>query len=223
MLRPQRRRSRRSSPAAPDAVAQPPAGPALEMSPISPASAGRRRTATVGSPSELLRSRAAGCYASRVAGRTARGRPTTAIKDDNDYKRIFSSDKAQHPLEMYGVLARLLDSVEGFFRKNASGIDQVYRNNLQFHVLMVVSWALNEHSTLPAPRITKLDLSMLTEPQLNAAVQWVRLEFDAAGAEDRTAKNRAFTQRLKTNWFVAATIPVAATTPTAPVPTDAIT
>lgn len=154
---------------------------------------------------------------------TARGRPTTAIKDDNDYKRIFSSDKAQHPLEMYGVLARLLDSVEGFFRKNASGIDQVYRNNLKFHVLMVVSWALNEHSTLPAPRITKLDLSMLTEPQLNAAVQWVRLEFDAAGAEDRTAKNRAFTQRLKTNWFVAATIPVAATTPTAPVPTDAIT
>jgi hypothetical protein len=88
---------------------------------------------------------------------TARGRPTTAIKDDNDYKRIFSSDKAQHPLEMYGVLARLLDSVEGFFRKNASGIDQVYRNNLKFHVLMVVSWALNEHSTLPAPRITKLD------------------------------------------------------------------
>jgi hypothetical protein len=154
---------------------------------------------------------------------TARGRPTTAIKDDNDYKRIFSSDKAQHPIEMYGVLARLLDSVEGFFRKNASGIDQVYRNNLKFHVLMVVSWALNEHSTLPAPRITKLDLSMLTEPQLNAAVQWVRLEFDAAGAEDRTAKNRAFTQRLKTNWFVAATIPVAATTPTAPVPTDAIT
>jgi hypothetical protein len=121
---------------------------------------------------------------------TARGRPTTAIKDDNDYKRNFSSDKAQHPLEMYGVLARLLDSVEGFFRKNASGIDQVYRNNLKFHVLMVVSWAPNEHSTLPAPRITEIDLSMLTEPQLNAAVQWVRLEFDAAGAEDRTAKNR---------------------------------
>ena len=48
---------------------------------------------------------------------TARGRPTTAIKDDNDYKRIFSSDKTHHPLEMYGVLVRMLDSVEAFFRK----------------------------------------------------------------------------------------------------------
>jgi len=143
---------------------------------------------------------------------TARGRPTTAIKDDNDYKRIFSGDKAQHPLEMYGVIVRLLDNVEAFFRKNASQIDQIYRNNLKFHVLMVLGWALNGNSTLPAPRITQLDLSTLTEPQINAVVQWVRQEFDAAGAEDKTAKDGTFTQRLKTNWSVAATTPAAATT-----------
>jgi AIPR protein len=150
---------------------------------------------------------------------TARGRPTTAIKDDNDYKRIFSSDKAEHPLEMYGVLIRLLDSVEAFFRKNASSLDQVYRNNLKFHVLMVLGWALNGYSTFPAPRIMQLDLAKLAEAhQVNAVVQWVRQEFDVAGAEDRTAKDSAFKQRLKANWSVAATTAAAAATPAASVP-----
>jgi hypothetical protein len=123
---------------------------------------------------------------------------------------------------MYGVLVRVLDSLEVFFRKkNASRIDQVYRNNLIFHVLMVLCWTLNGHSTLPAIRITQLDLSKLTEAQVTAVVQWVRREFDAAGAEDRTAKDSAFTQPLKANWSVAATTP-AVTFPTASVQTGAV-
>lgn len=136
---------------------------------------------------------------------TARGRPTTAIKNDSDYKRIFSGDKGRHPLEMYGILVRMLDSVETFFRRNSPAIDPIYRNNLRFHVLMVLSWALNQSSTLPALRIPQLDLSKLTEAQLASVVVWVRHEFDAAGAEDRTAKDGAFTQRLKANWSIAAT------------------
>jgi AIPR protein len=154
---------------------------------------------------------------------TARGRPTTAIKGDNDYKRIFSSDKTQHPLEMYGVVVELLDRVEGFFRRNSWRIDRVYRNNLKFHVLMVLAWALNGNSTLPARRITQLELFKLREAEISAVVQWVRQEFDFVGAEDRTAKDSAFTQRLRSNWSVAATRPALATTLTSAVGTDPAT
>jgi hypothetical protein len=131
---------------------------------------------------------------------TARGRPTTAIKDDGDYKRLFSSNKVTHPLEMYGVIVQLLDSTEIWFRKNAGEFTQVYRNNMKFHVLMVLSWALNGSSTLPAQRITQLSLAKLTDAQVNAVAQWVLQEFEAAGADDRTAKDTTFTQRLKSNW-----------------------
>jgi hypothetical protein len=94
---------------------------------------------------------------------TARGRPTTAIKKDEDYKRLFSRDRSTHPLGMYGNIVKLFDRVEAWFRKNGSNIDRRYRNNVKFHVLMVLSWAINGSSTLPAQRIAQLDWSKVTD------------------------------------------------------------
>jgi AIPR protein len=130
---------------------------------------------------------------------TARARPTTAIKDEADYKAIFSGDKAQQPLEMYGAAVRMLAAVEAHFRLIADLNNQAHRNNLKFHVLMVLDWSINGSSTLPALRIPQLDLSKLTAERVEAVSDWVFSEFDAAGAEDRTAKDGAFTKRLKSN------------------------
>jgi hypothetical protein len=138
---------------------------------------------------------------------TARARPTTALKVDADYKRIFSGDKTVHPLSMYGAAVKMLASVEKYFKTNASGLDRVVRNNLKFHSLMVLGWALNGDKTLPPLRIGQLDLSKLTDPQVKKVVDWVKGEFLAAGAEDKTAKDTAFTNRLVANWTPAATTP----------------
>ena len=131
---------------------------------------------------------------------TARGRPTTAIKKDEDYKRLFSSDRSTHPLGMYGNIVRLLDRVETWFRKNASIIDRRYRNNVKFHVVMVLSWAVNGSATLPAQRIGQLDFETITDDRINAVAQWVFAEFDALGGEDKTAKDRELTVQLKSDW-----------------------
>jgi len=139
------------------------------------------------------------------APHTARARPTSAIKDEADYKRIFSADKNTHPLEMYGVIVQMLDKVEAYFRTAADQIDQVYRNNMKFHLLMVLGWALNANTTLPAKRITQLDLSMLADAKVKAVADWVFTEFANAGPEDRTAKSGIFTERLKSNWNPAKT------------------
>ena len=136
---------------------------------------------------------------------TARARPTTAIKNDADYKRIFSGDKTKHPLEMYGVAVRMLDRVERHLKSLQGGDLRVYRNNLKFHVLMVLSWALNNSSTVPAPRITQLDLSKMTDLQVEKVATWVFGQFKIAGAEDKTAKDKSFTNQLKLNWNVLAT------------------
>lgn len=45
---------------------------------------------------------------------TARARPTTAIKDEKDYALIFSGDKAQQPLEMYGAIVQMLSKWRSF-------------------------------------------------------------------------------------------------------------
>lgn len=140
---------------------------------------------------------------------TARARPTSAIKSEDNYKRIFSGDKAQQPLAMYGVIVRLLDQIEKHFRSRAGQVDRVYRNNLKFHALMVLAWALNGSKTLPALAIPHLDLSKMTDLQVKTVTDWVFEEFNAAGPEDRTAKDSAFTDRLKANWTVGVTTPPA--------------
>ena len=43
--------------------------------------------------------------------------------------------------------------------------------------------------------------------QVKAVVEWVFLEFQNAGVEDKVAKQAAFTERLKSNWTVSATAP----------------
>lgn len=137
----------------------------------------------------------------------ARARPTTAIKDDDDYREIFSGDKAKHPLPLYGVVVQLLDRVDAYFRSVADQANQVHRNNLKFHVLMVLSWALNGGSNVPAPAIPHLAPDKATPEQLKAVSDWVFQEFDKAGTSDRLAKDKAFTQKLQDGWTPALTAP----------------
>jgi hypothetical protein len=138
---------------------------------------------------------------------TARGRPTTAIKKDEDYIRIFSRDGDTHPLGMYGNIVKLLDIVESWFRANSSEIPRSYRSNVKFHVLMVLTWAINGSSTLPAQRIAQLDLTKATAPQIGSVSDWVFKEFDALGGEDKTAKDSGLTVHLKEKWLPSKTQP----------------
>jgi hypothetical protein len=143
----------------------------------------------------------------KQAPHTARARPTTALKDQATYDSIFSSNRDTHPLDIYGVATRLLDAVEAYFRSIQTPANQIYRNNLRFHVTMVLAWAIHGSTTLPAQAYGKLDLGKVDEPQLKAVTDWVFSEFDQFGAEDRTAKVAAFTDRLKNDWTMAKTKP----------------
>jgi hypothetical protein len=137
----------------------------------------------------------------------ARARPTTALKDAATYTSIFSSNRTTHPLEIYGTAIRLLTDVEEYFRSIQTPANQVYRNNLRFHVAMVLSWAIHGGSTLPALALRQLNMSKITGPQIKAVTDWVFSEFDKAGAEDRTAKDSEFTTMLKADWKPAKTVP----------------
>jgi len=135
----------------------------------------------------------------------ARARPTAAIKDENTYKRLFSEDPSIHPVEMYGALVEILDAVNQYFKKIRSDVEQNVRNNTRFHVLMVLSWAINGNVTLPAKRIVQLDLAKATEKQVKAVCDWVFAQFENAGGEDKVAKGDDFTKLLLKTWSAAKT------------------
>lgn len=136
---------------------------------------------------------------------TARARPTSAIKKDADYKKIFPAAPNGFPLAMYGVLAELNLKVEEHFRTLKGIVDQNLLNNMRFHVLMVLAWTLNMSSTLPAIRISQLKPAKVNAAVLNKVSTWVFNEFKAQGAQDKVSKDKSFTAHLTKTWTPAST------------------
>ncbi|UAL10107.1 hypothetical protein [Caulobacter segnis] len=136
---------------------------------------------------------------------TARARPTSAIKKDSDYKKIFPDGANGFPLAMYGVLAELNLQVEEHFRTLKGIVDQNLLNNMRFHVLMVLAWTLNKNSTLPPIRISQLKPSKVNAAALNKVSTWVFNEFNAQGGQDKVSKDKAFTNHLLNKWTQAST------------------
>jgi AIPR protein len=130
----------------------------------------------------------------------ARARPTTSLKNEETYLKIFSGNKQLHPLEMYGKIAFMLDQVGRHFKSISNEVDRRYRNNLKFHVLMVLSWNLIGSRSTTVGAISAIKNSDLTSAVLQQSTNWVIGEFDKQGAEDKTAKDSKFTDHLKEHW-----------------------
>jgi hypothetical protein len=137
---------------------------------------------------------------------TARARPTTAIKDETTYGKIFSTSAETHPLEMYGAVANLLHAVDRYFKAIAADTNQIERNNLRFHTLMVLGWAVCGTKEPNAQTIAHMDLARLTDAALGAASTWVFEKFRAAGGTDKIAKEEAFTNTLIADWPPATSV-----------------
>ena len=131
----------------------------------------------------------------------ARARPTAVFKKQDDYEKVFSSSRETHPLEMYGVIVHLLKVVEKHFGDIKDSDNQIHRNNLKYHVLMILSWIINRSTTLPAKGIAQLKPKAFrideTSKQVEEATRWVFEKFDEYNPVDSTAKDQGFTNRLK--------------------------
>ncbi|WP_338833982.1 hypothetical protein MHLNE_03540 [Moorella humiferrea] len=66
----------------------------------------------------------------------SRARPSTLIKDEADYKRVFNET---YPLELYFCSARLMRQIDEFLRSDLPGYTNDEKNNMRFHLAMVVS------------------------------------------------------------------------------------
>ncbi len=134
----------------------------------------------------------------------ARARPGTALKNEADYKAIFTDD-ANHPMQMYHVATVLLMQVEAYFRSIRKTTDRALVNNMKFHTLMVLAWTLNANSTLPGQRVAQLDPTKVDDQMLQKVATWVFGEFNAFGATDAKARDPKFTKQLKDSWAPTAT------------------
>jgi len=126
---------------------------------------------------------------------SARGRPSSLLKRDDDYATVFSP---QYPVGLYLLCPQVMRTVDAVLR-SAANLDQKDRNNMRFHVGMVAT-ALAARSEAPKPpTVAALHVDSFNEAILADALAIVSARYNELGASDQIAKGPELVARLRTD------------------------
>lgn len=108
----------------------------------------------------------------------SRARPSSLLKRDEDYRRIFSTNI---PLAIYLWMAKSQKAVDAFLVSEAAGTTAQERTNLRFHLSMIAAARLFEaqvHNPLQLARTAESGIS-ITDADLPACLALLQATLDA--------------------------------------------
>ena len=123
----------------------------------------------------------------------ARARPSTLIKDDSDYARLFNAD---NPIEIYLVAAKLVKKIHTYLRSREE-LAQKDRTNLLFYVVMYASASLSQKAAPKSDDLVVIDVESLTDSLIDSYVKIVNDEYVKLGGNDSVAKGSQLTVNIK--------------------------
>lgn len=124
----------------------------------------------------------------------ARARPSTIIKNDSDYEKIFND---RIPIDVYYKLIFIQQKIE----QNINSFDNPKLNrsqkgDIKFHVLMYVVCALANNFAPNVERINNIDLTNLNDDLIDRAIQNTLVIYDSMGGNDGVAKGKEFVNEV---------------------------
>lgn len=115
----------------------------------------------------------------------ARARPSSLLKSQPDYDKLFSGTL---PIGLYRVCAELVKKTEAFLRADPT-LEVKDRTNLRFYVAMVVAAFATEVATPTVEQLATLNVATaVSNAVLTSGYSTVKALYDAAGASDQIAK-----------------------------------
>lgn len=126
----------------------------------------------------------------------ARARPSSLIKSDADYERLFNES---HPIAVYHTCIAIVRSVENRLRE-IQDLEQKDRNNLRFYVALEVARKLTGEKIPSMSNLRQLDHAQITESILDDAIQLCRGIYEELGSSDQVAKGTELKNRLNANF-----------------------
>ncbi|GAI16790.1 unnamed protein product [marine sediment metagenome] len=125
----------------------------------------------------------------------ARARPTSLLKKDPDYNRIFNTSI---PIEMYYKCTKIALLATEFLKKmRKPSLHPKDINNIRFHLVMYAS-ATIANKLAPTPNdILKIEISKLDTTFLRKCLVPVFETYASLGGDDQAAKGPEFVQLLK--------------------------
>jgi len=123
----------------------------------------------------------------------ARARPSSLIKKDDDYARIF---KDTLPIKIYLVAAKIVRAANSFLRTK-DDMAQKDRTNLLFYLAMHVSATLSGKAVPDANQLASINPDNVTVDALQHSLAIVEPLYSELGANDQVAKGTELLARLK--------------------------
>lgn len=126
---------------------------------------------------------------------TARARPSSLLKKDEDYTRVYSES---YPIKMYYTCAEIMRRVEDHLRLPSSGLTAKDRNNLRFYVAMHAAAKLTGELAPTSGDLADVDPSKLGAALLQQSTAAVQAEYKVLGGTDQVAKGAQLLEAVKT-------------------------
>ena len=127
---------------------------------------------------------------------TARARPSSLLKRDEDYQKVFSPS---YPIELYYVCAEVTRRAERYLKSSSANLQGKDRNNLRFYVAMDVVNILIEEDAITASTIAGLDVEKVDESVLQDSLEFVKEKYIELGGNDQVAKGNSLLLAITQN------------------------
>jgi hypothetical protein len=123
----------------------------------------------------------------------ARARPSSLLKKDEDYVKVFSLDI---PVDVYKVCAFVVKRVDAILRSDGT-LDASERNNLRFYISMRVAAIAAKKKSPNAIDIAAIDVASLSDIAIGLSAVAVKAMYDGLGGGDYVAKGSKFVEVVK--------------------------
>ena len=121
----------------------------------------------------------------------ARARPSTLIKNNEDYHRVFNPTL---PIEVYAICVKLVKRVESYLKQK--GLNSGDASNLRFHLAYFAARLALNRPTPAVAQLKALDLGTLDDAFLAKCLGDVEAIYKRLGGNDQVAKSPKFIEEL---------------------------
>jgi len=119
----------------------------------------------------------------------SRARPSTLIKNDEEYKRIFSKE---YDVDIYARGVFIQKRVETALKNCNPELTTSEIGDLKFHVTMFIVANTLKKLTYTPNEIKNIDLEVISDEQILHAIIIVKEIYDSQGATNKVAKSQDF-------------------------------
>lgn len=123
----------------------------------------------------------------------ARARPSTLLKKDDDYVKVFSPD---NPITLYLVCCRLLKKTQSALAQMQE-LEKTHKTNILYYVLTWVSALLTKTSKPTAEEIAAIDPEIDASEQISHSIASILTKYNELGGGDHLVKGPKFLEAIQ--------------------------